>query len=131
MFYRKWKIKNAIVLDVQSSAHLEAFLIKQGVLFLHVSDVSVVCRGVCVRLHTSYAEACMCTKNLNHMMYDSWEEMKCGRQISLSFWAIFCPFTPLTTQQVKILKIMKKAPGDNMILHIDIKNHICYTVPEI
>ena len=57
--------------------------------------------------------------------------MECGRQISLSFWAIFCPFTPLTTQQVKILKIMKKAPGDNMILHIGIKNHICYTVPEI
>ena len=30
MFYRKWKIKN--VVDVQSVAHLEAFLIKQDVL---------------------------------------------------------------------------------------------------
>ena len=26
----------------------------------------------------------------------------------LSFWAIFCPFTRLTTQKVKILKICKK-----------------------
>ena len=33
MFYRKWKIKNAVVLDVGSAAHLQAFLIKQGVLF--------------------------------------------------------------------------------------------------
>ena len=52
--------------------------------------------------------------------------MECGRQISLSFWAIFCPFTPLTTQQVKILKIMKKAPGDNMILHRYQKSHMLY-----
>ena len=30
LFYRKWKIKNAVVLDVRSAAHL----INQGVLFL-------------------------------------------------------------------------------------------------
>ena len=34
MLYRKWKIKNIVALDVRSAAHLEAFLIKQGVLFL-------------------------------------------------------------------------------------------------
>ena len=34
MFYRKWKIKNVVFLDVRSAAHLEAFWIKQGVLFL-------------------------------------------------------------------------------------------------
>ena len=33
MFYRKWKIRNVVVLDVRSVAHLEAFLIKQDVLF--------------------------------------------------------------------------------------------------
>ena len=33
MFYRQWKIKNTVVLDVRSAAHLEAFLIKQGMLF--------------------------------------------------------------------------------------------------
>ena len=32
MFYRKWKIKN-IILDMRSATLLEAFLIKQGVLF--------------------------------------------------------------------------------------------------
>ena len=34
MFYRKWKIKNFVVLDVRSATHLEALLIKQGMLFL-------------------------------------------------------------------------------------------------
>ena len=45
----------------------------------------------------------MCTKNHDHMMYASWD-MKCGRDSFLSFWAIFSPFTPLTTQKIKILK---------------------------
>ena len=34
VFYRKWKMKNVVVLGVRSAAHLEAFWIKQGVLFL-------------------------------------------------------------------------------------------------
>ena len=35
----------------------------------------------------------MCTLNVNHMMYRSWD-MKCNGQNFLSFWTIFCPFTP-------------------------------------
>ena len=38
------------------------------------------------------------------MMYGSWD-MKCNRQNSL--WTIFCPFTLLTTQKIKILKNWK------------------------
>ena len=34
-----------------------------------------------------------------------------------SFWAIFCPFTPLTAQKTKIKKKKKKTPGD-IILHM-------------
>ena len=34
MFYRKWKIKNVVVLDMWSATHLEVFLVKQGMLFL-------------------------------------------------------------------------------------------------
>ena len=34
VFYRKWKIKNVAVLHVWSAAQLEAFLLKQGMLFL-------------------------------------------------------------------------------------------------
>ena len=37
------------------------------------------------------------------MMYASWD-MECYRHIFLSFWAIFCPFTPLTTLKTKIWK---------------------------
>ena len=48
-----------------------------------------------------------CTINDNHMMYCSWD-IKHDGQNSLSFWTIFCPFTPLTTWKVKILKNWKK-----------------------
>ena len=47
-----------------------------------------------------------CTINDNHKMYGSWD-MKRDRQNFLSFWAIFCPFTPLTTWKIKILKKRK------------------------
>ena len=40
-------------------------------------------------------------------MYGSWD-MKCNRQNFLSLWTIFCLFTPLTTQKIKILKNWKK-----------------------
>ena len=48
----------------------------------------------------------MCTTNDSHMMYGSWD-MKCNRQNSLSFWTVFCPFTPLTTWKIKICKNWK------------------------
>ena len=43
----------------------------------------------------------MCTKNHNNMMYASWD-MEYDRHNFLSFWAIFCPFTPLLTPKIKI-----------------------------
>ena len=58
----------------------------------------------------------ICTLNEDHMIYGSWN-IRRGRQKFLSFWAIFCPFSPLTTQKIKILKL-KKTPGDIIILHI-------------
>ena len=42
------------------------------------------------------------------------------------FWsslAIFCAFTPLTSQKMKISQNLKKAPGDIIILHKYAKNH--------
>ena len=62
------------------------------------------------------------TTNDNPMMYGSWD-MKCDGQNFLSFWTIFCPFTPETTQQIKILKKWKKTPGGIIILHTCTKNH--------
>ena len=85
----------------------------------------------------------MCTINANHMMYDSWD-MKCDRQNFLSFyymlhcswvmahdgcncyftfWVIFCPFTLLISQKMKISKKWKKRPEDIIILHKCTKNH--------
>ena len=49
----------------------------------------------------------MCTKNGNHMMYGSWD-MEHDKQNFLSFWTTFCHFTPKTTQNIKILKKIKK-----------------------
>ena len=39
-----------------------------------------------------------------------------------SFWAIFCPFTPITAQKSK-LKKNEKIPGDIIILHMCTKNY--------
>ena len=65
------------------------------------------------------------------MMYGSLD-IKHDRQKFLSFWTIFCPFTPLTTQKIKIKKKWK------MYLEISsfYKNvpkimMICSTVPEM
>ena len=64
-----------------------------------------------------------CTINNNHMMYDSWD-LKHTRKFFLSIWAIFCPFTPLTTQKIKILKKWKK--------HMEISSfYICVTNIEV
>ena len=56
-----------------------------------------------------------------HMIYCSWN-IKCDRQ-KLTFWAIFRPFSPLTTWKIIILTL-KKIPGDINILHICTMHHI-------
>ena len=48
----------------------------------------------------------LCTINDNHIMYGSWD-MESDEQNFLSFWTIFCPFNPLTTRKIKILKKWK------------------------
>ena len=40
------------------------------------------------------------TENDNHTMPDSWD-MQRGRQNFLSFWTIFCPFTPQQHRKLK------------------------------
>ena len=49
----------------------------------------------------------MCTINDNHMMHGSWD-METDEKNVLSFWTIFCSFTPLTTWKINILKKWKK-----------------------
>ena len=73
-----------------------------------------------------------CTKNQNHMLYCLWDVV-CDRcNCYFSFGAIFCPFTPLTAQKIKILKEWKKcleiSSFYNSVPKIMI---ICYTGPEI
>ena len=58
----------------------------------------------------------MCTKNHNHTMHASWD-MEYDRHNFLSFWAIFCPFTPLLTPKINIWNKCKKNPGD-ILLHM-------------
>ena len=61
--------------------------------------------------------------------------MERNGQNFLSFWTIFCPFTPLTAQKIKILKNekkKKKSPRDIIILHKCTEIMIIrYTVPEV
>ena len=49
----------------------------------------------------------MCTINENHMMYVSWD-MEHDRQKFFLFWTIFCSFTPLTAEKIKISKKLNK-----------------------
>ena len=45
-----------------------------------------------------------------------------------AFWAIFCPFSHLTTQKIKFLKKWKKTPGDIIPLNLCTinENHMMY-----
>ena len=73
----------------------------------------------------------MCTINNNHIMYGSWDTEPNGQNF-LSFWIIFCPFTSVTTQKIKILKKWKKDLEISSFYKIVPKIMIiCYTVPEI
>ena len=45
----------------------------------------------------------ICTIDKDHMIYGSWD-IRCDRHNVLLFLAIFCPFTPVTIQKIKILK---------------------------
>ena len=69
----------------------------------------------------------MCTKNHNYMRYSS-RDTEWVRQKNLPFWAIFFPFTPLTTWKTKILEKMKKASFYTCVPKIMI---ICYMLLEI
>ena len=62
-----------------------------------------------------------CIINNNRMMYGSWA-ISCDRQKFSSFWLMFYPFSPLTIQKIKILKL-NNAPGDIIILHISTINY--------
>ena len=60
--------------------------------------------------------------------------MEWDRQNILSFWTVFCPFNPLWTQKIKILKKKKpqKTPGDIIILKMrTINNNYMMSDPEI
>ena len=73
----------------------------------------------------------MCTINDNHMMYGSWD-MERDRQNFLSFWTIFCPFTPLTTWKIKILKKWKNCLEMlSFYIHVPQMTIIWCKVPEI
>ena len=50
----------------------------------------------------------MCIINYNRMMYSSWDIKRDGQNF-LSFWTVFCLFTPLTTQKIKIVRKWNKS----------------------
>ena len=63
-----------------------------------------------------------CTKNHDHMLYCSLD-MARNRFNYFSFWAIFCPFTSLKAQKIKIQKNEKNKLGNIIILQKCTKNH--------
>ena len=72
----------------------------------------------------------MCTKN-HYRLYCSWHMVHDICNCCFSFWAIFCPFTPLTAE-MKISKKWKQCPEISSFYKIVPKIMIiCYTVPDI
>ena len=71
-----------------------------------------------------------CTINYHHMMYGSWD-MKHDRHNFLSFWDIFCPFTPPTTQKIKIWNKWKKHWEISFYTLVSQMTIIRYMIPEI
>ena len=73
-----------------------------------------------------------CNKNHYHMQYCCWDMAHNRCNCYFSFWAIFCPFTSLTTRKIKIKKKWKKyleiSSFYNSVPNIMI---ICCTVTEI
>ena len=55
-----------------------------------------------------------CTKNHDHKLHYSWDMARVRCNHHFSFWAIFCPFTPLINPSENFKK-MKKMPGDIII----------------
>ena len=45
-----------------------------------------------------------CTKTHDHMLYSSWDMVRGRCNCCFLFWAIFCPFTPLTDKNLNFKK---------------------------
>ena len=72
------------------------------------------------------------TKNHDYILYSSWEMAFDGCNCYFSFWAIFCPFTSLTAQKMKISKKWKKTQEISSFYTTVSKIMIIgYTAPEI
>ena len=62
------------------------------------------------------------SKNYHHMLY-CFRDMGHDRSnCYFSFWATYCPFTPLTVPESEFKK-MKKNPGNIIILQMCTKNY--------
>ena len=59
-----------------------------------------------------------CTKNHDRILHFSCDTERDRCNCYFSFWAIFCPFTPLTAQKIKILKNEKKAGRYHLFTHV-------------
>ena len=74
----------------------------------------------------------MCTINDNHMMFGSlYLDVRDGQKF-LSFWTIFCPFTPVKTWKIKIFEKWKnRLEISSFYTNVTKMIIICYIVPEI
>ena len=66
-----------------------------------------------------------CTKNNDHieLLFCSWDMARDGCNFYFSFCAIFCRFTAITTQRIKITKKFKQTSRDIIISQLCTKNY--------
>ena len=114
MMYGSW--------DTEHNAQQTDFFLSFWIIFCPFTTPTTQKSKILKKKTTGDVILYMCTINDNCIMYGSWH-IEHDRQIFLSFWTNFCPFTILKTQKIKILKKWKKTPGDIIILHKCTKNH--------
>ena len=113
----KYKTEKHITLLFLRILRTDCFKVDVGLILYiitsRIEETEKACSWACLSKNGQVGEFA------KFMMHSSWYKMW-DRQTFLSFWAIFCPFTPLTTCKTNILKNekMKKAPGDIIFLHL-------------
>ena len=93
--------------------------------FTRVPKITIIwCTVQCLEIFSFYTY--ICTIKEDHERSCFLKYIRCDRQKFLSF--CFCPFSPLTTWKIKILKLTK-TPGDIIILNISTINgsHMMYS----
>ena len=77
---------------------------------IFLSSLAIFCSVPIIILHK-------CTKTCDHRLYCSWDMTRNGYDCYFSFWALFCPFTPINSPKNQNFKKLKKTRINHHFTH--------------